>query len=88
MIVHPANVEGEFGRAAIQQAAARNGVRVAGVDNLMVSFARCCQPIPGDSILGIITRGRGVTIHREDCPNVVKILQGSDQERQRLIEVS
>jgi len=40
------------------------GVRVAGVDNLMVSYARCCQPIPGDGILGVITRGRGVSVHR------------------------
>ncbi len=46
------------------------GVRVAGVDNLMVSFARCCQPIPGDEILGVITRGRGVTVHRLGCSNL------------------
>ena len=44
-----------------------SGVRVAGVDNLMVSFARCCQPIPGDGIVGIITRGRGVSVHRAGC---------------------
>ncbi len=46
------------------------GVRVAGVDNLMVSFARCCQPIPGDSIVGVITRGRGVSVHRAGCTNL------------------
>ena len=46
------------------------GVRVAGVDNLMVSFARCCQPIPGDSIMGVITRGRGVSVHRAGCTNL------------------
>ncbi|HEU4940702.1 MAG TPA: TGS domain-containing protein, partial [Candidatus Eisenbacteria bacterium] len=45
------------------------GVRIQGVDNLMVSFARCCQPVPGDSVVGIVTRGRGVTVHRTDCPN-------------------
>jgi GTP pyrophosphokinase len=45
------------------------GVRLQGVDNLMVNYARCCQPVPGDSVVGIITRGRGVTVHRTDCPN-------------------
>jgi GTP pyrophosphokinase len=45
------------------------GVRIQGVDNLMVSFARCCQPVPGDPVVGIVTRGRGVTVHRTDCPN-------------------
>jgi GTP pyrophosphokinase len=43
-----------------------HGVRIQGVDNLMVSFARCCQPVPGDSVVGIVTRGRGVTVHRTD----------------------
>jgi GTP pyrophosphokinase len=44
-------------------------VRIQGVDNLMVSFAKCCQPVPGDAVVGIVTRGRGVTVHRTDCPN-------------------
>ena len=61
-----------------------SGVRVAGVDNLMVSFARCCQPIPGDSILGIITRGRGVSVHRAGCSN----LNDPNLGPERLIEVS
>jgi len=46
------------------------GVRVAGEDNLMVSYARCCNPIPGDEITGVITRGRGVTVHRLGCSNL------------------
>ena len=45
------------------------GVAIQGVDNLMVSFAKCCQPVPGDTVVGIVTRGRGVTVHRTDCPN-------------------
>ncbi|TMQ64043.1 MAG: bifunctional (p)ppGpp synthetase/guanosine-3',5'-bis(diphosphate) 3'-pyrophosphohydrolase [Candidatus Eisenbacteria bacterium] len=45
------------------------GVRIQGVDNLMVSYAKCCQPVPGDPVVGIVTRGRGVTVHRTDCPN-------------------
>jgi guanosine-3',5'-bis(diphosphate) 3'-pyrophosphohydrolase len=48
---------------------ASKGVRLQGVDNLMVSYARCCQPVPGDAVVGIVTRGRGVTVHRTDCPN-------------------
>jgi len=48
---------------------ASKGVRLQGVDNLMVTYARCCQPVPGDSVVGIVTRGRGVTVHRTDCPN-------------------
>jgi (p)ppGpp synthase/HD superfamily hydrolase len=45
------------------------GVKIQGVDNLMVTYARCCQPVPGDPVVGIVTRGRGVTVHRTDCPN-------------------
>jgi GTP pyrophosphokinase len=61
-----------------------SGVKVAGVDNLMVSFARCCEPIPGDSIVGIITRGRGVSVHRAGCPN----LNDPNLGAERLIDVS
>jgi len=49
---------------------AARGVRVHGVDQLMIRFAQCCQPLPGDRIVGVITRGRGVSVHRIDCPNV------------------
>ncbi len=45
------------------------GVRIEGIDNLMVNFARCCQPVPGDPVVGIVTIGRGVSLHRQDCPN-------------------
>ncbi|MBI4363816.1 MAG: bifunctional (p)ppGpp synthetase/guanosine-3',5'-bis(diphosphate) 3'-pyrophosphohydrolase [Candidatus Latescibacteria bacterium] len=45
------------------------GVRIQGVDNLMINYAKCCQPVPGDAVVGIVTRGRGVTVHRMDCPN-------------------
>ena len=47
----------------------RHYVKIQGISNLMVSFAHCCEPIPGDKITGIITRGRGVSVHRVDCPN-------------------
>jgi len=45
------------------------GVRIQGIDNVMLSFARCCQPVPGDHVIGIVTVGRGVSVHRQDCPN-------------------
>ncbi len=50
------------------------GVIVEGVDNLLVRIARCCNPVPGDSITGLVTRGRGVSIHRRDCPNLTPFL--------------
>jgi len=49
---------------------AGKGVRIAGMDNLLLRFAKCCTPVPGDEILGVVTRGRGISIHRQDCPNV------------------
>ncbi|MBE0564425.1 MAG: bifunctional (p)ppGpp synthetase/guanosine-3',5'-bis(diphosphate) 3'-pyrophosphohydrolase [Krumholzibacteria bacterium] len=61
-----------------------SGVKVAGVDNLMVSYARCCQPIPGDGIVGVITRGRGVSVHRAGCTN----LNDPNLGPERLIEVT
>ena len=45
------------------------GVSIHGIDNVMLSFARCCQPVPGDPVIGIVTVGRGVSVHRQDCPN-------------------
>lgn len=59
------------------------GVRVKGIDNIMVRFSRCCNPVPGDNIVGYITRGRGVSIHRKDCPNIVDNIEIMD----RFIEV-
>jgi guanosine-3',5'-bis(diphosphate) 3'-pyrophosphohydrolase len=62
------------------------GVRIQGMDNLMVRYSQCCQPVPGDRVVGYITRGRGVSIHRVDCPNVLHLSQ--DPERRVEIEWS
>lgn len=60
------------------------GVKVEGVDNVLVRFSRCCTPLPGDDIVGFITRGRGVSVHRKDCP---ELLSMSPEEQNRLIDV-
>ena len=67
---------------APQQAPRTGGVRVKGVGDLLVRFGRCCHPIPGDPILGFITRGKGVTVHLRSCPTVM-----NEREVTRLIEV-
>lgn len=61
------------------------GIVVEGIDGLMVRIARCCNPVPGDEIVGFITKGRGVSVHRADCPNVVSM---PEEERARFINVS
>lgn len=61
-----------------------DSISVRGVGNLMTSVANCCQPVPYDSIVGFITRGKGVSIHRSDCSNMLSL---RDEEQERLIEV-
>lgn len=59
------------------------GIRVQGLDNMMLTFAKCCNPIPGDPIIGFVSRGRGLIIHRSDCSNIPSLLD----ESERLIDV-
>ncbi|MBD3609120.1 MAG: bifunctional (p)ppGpp synthetase/guanosine-3',5'-bis(diphosphate) 3'-pyrophosphohydrolase, partial [Gammaproteobacteria bacterium] len=61
-----------------------DNVYIHGVGNLLTNMARCCKPAPGDEIIGYITKGKGVSIHRRDCANVLKF---DEQKRARLIDV-
>ena len=61
----------------------RTGIIVKGIDNCLVKISKCCSPVPGDEIIGYITRGRGVTVHRKDCKNVKDLLQ----DEGRIIDV-
>lgn len=62
---------------------ASNGVVVRGIDDVLVRLSRCCNPVPGDKIIGFVTRGRGVSVHRDNCPNAQEL----KQHPERIIEV-
>lgn len=74
----------EPGTQKIKIVKSQSGVVIQGVDHLAVRFSKCCSPVPGDEIVGFITRGRGMSIHRTDCSNIVHM---SAAERERLSEV-
>ena len=65
------------------QEKSKNGIVVKGVHDLAVRFSRCCSPVPGDEIVGFVTRGRGISIHRTDCINIINL---PEEERVRLID--
>ena len=61
---------------------AQHGIAIQGIDNIMVHLGKCCTPVPGDDVIGYITRGRGVTVHRSDCTNIKNL------DPDRKVEVS
>ena len=83
-VVETPREPGPLAKLAAKLRLSGRGVRIQGMDNLMVRYSRCCQPVPGDPVVGYITRGRGVSIHRNDCPNVLALAR--DQERRIEIE--
>lgn len=70
-------------KAEIPVNKSRGGITVHGIHDVAVRFSKCCSPIPGDEIVGFVTRGRGITIHRTDCVNIMNL---PESERKRLIE--
>ena len=73
---------GTLGRL-VQRIRVGKGVRIQGVDGLMVRYSQCCQPVPGDPVTGYVTRGRGISIHRVDCPNLLAL----DNEPERRMDL-
>lgn len=71
----------------VKERVSGNGIIVKGIDNCLVRLARCCRPVPGDQIVGFITKGRGVSVHRADCPNIQPSAL-SDEDKNRFIDVS
>jgi len=71
-----------FGRV-IQRLRLGRGIKIQGVDGLMVRYAQCCQPVPGDQVVGYVTQGRGISIHRSDCPNLLVL----STEAERRIDI-
>lgn len=78
----PHVVEGEDGELAAAPAVSAADIQVLGVGNMLTHLAQCCHPVPGDEIVGYITRGRGVSVHRKNCPNIIH-----EDEKERLVPV-
>ena len=73
----------EASKNKVHIAKSKSGIVVKGIDDMAVRFSRCCNPVPGDEIVGFVTRGRGLSIHRTDCVNMIHLTEG---ERVRLID--
>ena len=76
-------MEAAAGTKALPVSKSKGGIVVRGIHDVAVRFSKCCSPIPGDEIVGFVTRGRGVTIHRTDCINILNL---PESERQRLVD--
>ena len=73
-----------FERLVDRMRGGSKGIKIQGADGMMVRYAQCCQPVPGDAVVGYVTRGRGVSIHRSDCPNLLFL--GHEPERRLEID--
>lgn len=73
----------EAAKNKVHIAKSKSGIVVKGIDDVAVRFSRCCNPVPGDEIVGFVTRGRGLSIHRTDCVNMIHL---TESERARLID--
>lgn len=78
-----AKIEADSAAPQIPKKKSKSGIYVHGVGDIEVRFSKCCSPVPGDEIVGFVTRGRGVSIHRTDCINIINL---SEEERARLLE--
>jgi guanosine-3',5'-bis(diphosphate) 3'-pyrophosphohydrolase len=81
--VYPQEARAPLAKKAPPRARGPAGVKVQGIGNLMIRFAKCCQPVPGDDVVGLVTRGHGISVHRAECGN----LHRSDVDGERLMEV-
>ncbi|MDP3910270.1 MAG: bifunctional (p)ppGpp synthetase/guanosine-3',5'-bis(diphosphate) 3'-pyrophosphohydrolase [Gemmatimonadales bacterium] len=75
--LHPPPAGG-FGRV-MERLRLGRGIKIHGVEGLMVRYAQCCQPVPGDPVVGYVTQGRGISIHRHDCPNLLTLSNETDR---------
>ncbi len=75
----------KFAKPQNKPEATGSDLRIEGVGNLLTFMARCCQPLPGDAVMGYITIGRGVSIHRQDCPNII---HANEKQKQRFLQVN
>ncbi len=82
-VLTDADVLENAGSSSRKTVSSRGGIIVRGVHDVSVHYPKCCNPVPGDEIIGFVTRGRGVSIHRTDCINILSL---PDPERERLIE--
>ncbi|MFC2088384.1 RelA/SpoT family protein [Calditrichota bacterium] len=76
----PKEKKDSFFTKYVRRARSKTGIRVQGMNNIAINFGQCCQPVPGDKISGFITQGKGITIHRIDCKNMLNLAQNTDKK--------